>query len=141
MYCVRKTDGTIAYYLEGTCVVTNIKGACFIGKNDLKTAGVRLNLEPRQAAPPQPPPETSIDARIKKHWNTTYFGGSLVTGFRISPAVAQLMQQEWPTMGDFANAQKQEIKAWKHANNVHNSVDALWFARKKMKKHLDSQDA
>ena len=49
VYCVRKTDGTIAYYLEGTCVVTNIKGACFIGKNDLKTAGVRLS-EPRAEA-------------------------------------------------------------------------------------------
>ena len=138
VYCVKQTNGRVVYYLEGKCVVTNIKGACIIGKKDLKTAGVPLNLEPRPAAPQSPPPETFIDARIKENWRTNRFGGGMVTGFGISSNVAQLMEQEWPTMGDFAKAQQQEIAAWKQANNVRKSLASLWFARNQMKEHLDS---
>ena len=139
VYCVKQKKGHISYYLEGICTRTNKKWCRFINKGDLATAGVCVNLEPRLAAEKELP-ETKIDPRIKSTSSTSRFGGTMVTGFGISQAVANKMEEEWPTMGDFAAVQKKEINAWKEANKgVRNSARTLSFAATEMKKHLASQ--
>lgn len=138
VFCVQKNNHTISYYLEGICTRTKKKWCRFINKGDLATAGVRVNLTPRMAAH-KDAPQTWIDHRIKDTSRTSKFGGKMVKGCGISPAVAKKMEEEWPTMKDFAAVQKQALKDWKEANGVHNSIKALWFAATEMKKHLASQ--
>jgi len=140
VYCVQQNNGTIQYFLEGVCTRTKSKWARFITKETLAAAGVRVNLEPRLAAPPAPPPETCIDPRIHEGSKTSKFGGSMVKGFRISPDVANKMEVEWPTMENFANATQRQIKSWKRANDVSPSDKQLWFAATEMKKHLASDE-
>jgi len=139
VYCVKQNNGQINYFLEGVCTRTNLKWNRFINKGDLATAGVRVNLVPRLAKDPAPPPKTWISPKVKRTTSTSRFGGSMVTGFGIGKDVAEKMEAEWPTMGDFAAAQKQELKAWKNANSVHQASSKLWFAATEMKKHLASQ--
>ena len=138
VYCVRQKNGVISYYLEGICTRTNKKGAHFIDKGDLATAGVPIDLEPRPAKE-KVERKTWISPNIHKKSKTSKFGGTMVTGYGISPDVAKKMEEEWNTMADFANAKKSELKEWREANGVHPSVNSLWTAATEMKKHLEEQ--
>ena len=135
IYRIRQHSGKITNLLEGTCTVCGKKWDRIIGAGDLKSAGVPIDIEPRPAREKQQK-QTFIDPRIKAATPTKKIGGSLVTGYGISPAVANQMQEMWPKMSDFVQAKKKEVKDWKDEHGVRPALDTLWSARNDIKEHV-----
>ena len=78
----------------------------------------------------------TISDKVHKDTPTKRVGGSWVTGARISQAVANSLEVQWPTVGKLAKATHNQLKEFKEDADVSNSVQNLKALVAALRLHL-----
>ena len=120
----------------------------FIAKAEskLRTAGNTTALTPQKPRHDKSPARALkkadrvnkiiISDKVKKTTPTKRVGGSWVTGARISQAVANSLEVQWPTVGKLAKATHNQLKEFKEDADVSNSVQPLTALVAALREHL-----
>ena len=120
----------------------------FIAKAEskLRTAGNTTDLTPQKPRHDKSPARALkkadrvnniiISDKVKKTTPTKRVGGSWVTGARISQAVANSLEVQWPTVGKLAKATHNQLKEFKEDAGVSNSVQNLKALVAALRLHL-----
>ena len=111
-----------------------------------KTEGITTDHTPQKPRRDKSPAKSSTKAdrvakitisdKVHKDTATSRVGGTWVTGARVTQAVANSLEVQWPTVGKLAKATHNQLKEFKEDAGVSNSVQNLKALVAALRLHL-----
>ena len=111
-----------------------------------KTEGTTTDHTPQKPRRDKSPAKSSTKAdrvakitisdKVHKDTATSRVGGTWVTGARVTQAVANSLEVQWPTVGKLAKATHNQLKEFKEDAGVSNSVQNLKALVAALRLHL-----